>query len=190
MEDKLKKSLLSVAFRDFSDKNSSKENQENLSHILSDRYRVLFKDLPLNSKLNGEYIMTDKVQDYDVSTDFHLAAKTLLSRRCPKNIRGKRWDSISRGIRILLSPNNRHLDDIRRHGWSMVDIFGCHEDAPDKRYDCMGVILLLDGRYIDSISEFGITLKTRTGAIQTYRKRAIRPHGQSTLLKITEEEDD
>jgi hypothetical protein len=76
--------------------------------------------------------------------------------------------------------------------WSSEDLFGLHE-IPDKphpsyqrlsRYDCTGLIWLLEGREVVALTEAAATIKNSsdTGAITTYRrfnKPALGPLGDS-----------
>jgi hypothetical protein len=77
-------------------------------------------------------------------------------------------------------------------GWSSADLFGLHE-IPDKphpsyqrlsRYDCTGLIWLLEGRPVVALTAAAATIKNSsdTGAITTYRrfnKPALGPVGDS-----------
>src|SRR5262249_23535521 len=73
-------------------------------------------------------------------------------------------------------------------GWTSADLFGLHT-PPDKphpsynrlsRYDCTGLIWLLDGRPVVALTEATATIKSKTGNITTYRKHnkpALGPLG-------------
>src|SRR5205823_5066007 len=43
-------------------------------------------------------------------------------------------------------------------GWSDLDVFGADPDEPDRRFDCMGLLLLLDRCEIVGIDEHGADL--------------------------------
>jgi hypothetical protein len=60
-------------------------------------------------------------------------------------------------------------------GWSDLDVFGCDPDAPDRRFDCMGLVLLLDRVEVVGIDQDGADLITQTGAGQRYRRRPLPP---------------
>ncbi len=60
-------------------------------------------------------------------------------------------------------------------GWTDLDLFGCHSGAPDKRFDAMGLVLLLDRVEVVGIDQDGADLITRTGAGQRYRRRPLPP---------------
>ena len=59
-------------------------------------------------------------------------------------------------------------------GWSDLDAFGCDAAAPDKRFDCMGLALLLDRWEVSSIDQAGADLVTETGTV--LRRRPLPRH--------------
>jgi hypothetical protein len=61
-------------------------------------------------------------------------------------------------------------------GWSDLDVFGCDPERPDARFDCMGLVLLLDRCEIIGIDEDGADLVTETGTRQRYRRRPLPVH--------------
>jgi hypothetical protein len=62
------------------------------------------------------------------------------------------------------------------YGWSDLDVFGCDSAAPDRRFDCMGLVLLLDRWEVSGIDEAGADLVTETGAPLRYRRRPLPGH--------------
>jgi hypothetical protein len=58
-------------------------------------------------------------------------------------------------------------------GWSDLDVFGAHPDAPAARFDAMGLVLLLDRCEVVAIDSDGADLLTNTGARQRYRRRTM-----------------
>ena len=83
-----------------------------------------------------------------------------------------RWQRIIDATGAFL---DRWADEAIRCGWSDLDVFGCHSDAPDRRFDCMGLVLLLDRREVVSIDRDGADLMTVTGARQRFRRRPLPP---------------
>jgi hypothetical protein len=61
-------------------------------------------------------------------------------------------------------------------GWSDLDVFGCDPERPDARFDCMGLVLLLDRCEVIGIDEDGADLVTETGTRQRYRRRPLPVH--------------
>ena len=54
--------------------------------------------------------------------------------------------------------------------WTTLDLFGCHPTAPDRRHDYMGVCWFLRDKEIVAFDEATITLRTRSGSIQAFRR--------------------
>jgi hypothetical protein len=59
--------------------------------------------------------------------------------------------------------------------WSPLDLFGCNRDRPFARIDQAGLLWLLGGDKLIALTENTATIETRTGARQTYRRRAAEP---------------
>jgi hypothetical protein len=55
-----------------------------------------------------------------------------------------------------------------RLGWTDEDLFGLHPAVPSGRYDAMGLVPLLNGRNVVSISPDRATIATRSGGTLTY----------------------
>ena len=60
-----------------------------------------------------------------------------------------------------------------RCGWSDLDVFGCHQNAPAARFDCMGLVLLLDHSRVVSVDAGGADLVTNSDAHQRFRRRLM-----------------
>ena len=58
-------------------------------------------------------------------------------------------------------------------GWSDLDVFGCDPDRPVARFDCMGLLMLLDRCEIVGIDEGGADLVASPEARLRYRRRPI-----------------
>jgi hypothetical protein len=62
-------------------------------------------------------------------------------------------------------------------GWTDIDIFGCDGAAPDRRFDCMGLIMLVDHFEMVAIDPAGADLRALTGgALQRYRRKPKPDH--------------
>jgi hypothetical protein len=61
-------------------------------------------------------------------------------------------------------------------GWSDLDVFGCDAAAPDRRFDCMGLLLLLDRMEVVAIDPAGADLRALTGDPQRYRRKPKPDH--------------
>ena len=61
-------------------------------------------------------------------------------------------------------------------GWSDVDVFGVDPRAPDRRFDCMGLVLLLDRMEVVAIDPEGADLRSPPDAILRFRRRPLPAH--------------
>jgi hypothetical protein len=68
-------------------------------------------------------------------------------------------------------------DEAAALGWTMQDLFGVHPAAPDARYDAMGLLPLLRGRRVTSITADRATIRTPSGGSLTYYRH--RPHREA-----------
>ena len=92
----------------------------------------------------------------------------------------KRWRRIIDATGIFL---DRWGNQAAQCGWSDLDLFGCHLDRPDARFDCMGLVLLLDRAEVISLDCEAATLKTGTGSELRYRRRPL-PAGTVPLWDL------
>jgi TubC N-terminal docking domain len=76
----------------------------------------------------------------------------------------------------LITDAERFLDDWAQQaaalGWRDWELFGCHHRAPWARIQGMGLVLLLRGDEIAALTATDAMIRTRTGARQTYRRKA------------------
>ena len=63
-------------------------------------------------------------------------------------------------------------------GWGPNDLFGCDRDRPFARIDAAGLLWLLNGDRLIALSENTATIEMKTGARQTYRRRAPGEQGR------------
>jgi hypothetical protein len=91
----------------------------------------------------------------------------------PTGFSSERWRRIVDAAGTFL---DRWAADAIACGWSDIDIFGCDGAAPDRRFDCMGLVLLLDRCEIVAIDGGGADLVTNTGDAQRYRRKPKPNH--------------
>ena len=96
-----------------------------------------------------------------------------LSSMPPAGFSSERWARIVDATGTFL---DRWAAKIIACGWSDLDVFGCDAAAPDRRFDCMGLVLLLDRWKVSSIDEAGADLVTETGTLLRYRRRPVPGH--------------
>jgi hypothetical protein len=110
-----------------------------------------------------------------------------LERRCPAHVEQARWQlAIEDGRRFLAGLGGR----AEALGWTAADLFGLHE-VPDNphptyqrlsRYDCTGLIWLLQGCPVVALTEETAAINMPPGSVTTYRrhnKPAYGPLGDS-----------
>jgi hypothetical protein len=65
-------------------------------------------------------------------------------------------------------------------GWSAIELFGYHRDAPMGRLDCLGLVWFLEGGEIVGMSRETAIIRRMSGAKQTFR-RSGRTHAHCKL---------
>jgi hypothetical protein len=90
----------------------------------------------------------------------------------PSGFRPDRWQRIIDAAGVFL---DHWASEAARLGWTVYDVFGAHADAPATRFDCKGLVTLLDHCRIVSIDERGADLETESGAQQRFDRRPMPP---------------
>jgi hypothetical protein len=98
----------------------------------------------------------------------------------PTGFSSERWRRVIAAAGMFL---DRWADVAAACGWTDLDVFGCDPHRPDARFDCMGLVLLLDRREIVAIDEHGADLVTNNGATQRFRRRPL-PRGTVSLWEL------
>jgi hypothetical protein len=111
-----------------------------------------------------------------------------LASRCPDLIPEDRWQQAVTDGQRFLTQWGEQADAL---GWTARDLFGLHT-VPEKprpsysrlsRYDCTGLIWLLQGRAVVALTADTAAIQTQnTGNVLTYRKAnkpALGPVGDS-----------
>ena len=98
----------------------------------------------------------------------------------PSGFWPERWRRVVDATGVFL---DRWADTAIACGWTDLDVFGCHPDRPAARFDCMGLVLLLDLREVVGVDDCGADLVTNTGAKQRFRRRPL-PRGTVTLWEL------
>jgi hypothetical protein len=90
----------------------------------------------------------------------------------PSGFSRERWQRV---IDVIGAFLDRWAGEAIRCGWSDLDVFGAHERAPAARFDCMGLVLLLDRCEVIAIDRDGADLVTAAGVHQRFRRRELPP---------------
>ncbi len=92
-------------------------------------------------------------------------------RAKPESITKEKWQIITNNLEMLIY----YLRDIICHKWTISDIFCCHPIAPEKRFDVMGLLMLLnEGDRIIEVSKDVIRIQGGRGSIAGYYRPYYR----------------
>jgi len=69
-------------------------------------------------------------------------------------------------------------------GWSTLDLFGAHRHRPLARYDTSGLVVVLDGAEVVALTADCAEIRTRSGALQRYRRRPCNEPGRVALWEL------
>jgi hypothetical protein len=100
----------------------------------------------------------------------------------PTGFSPERWQRIVDAAGVFL---DRWAAKASECGWSDLDVFGCDATAPDRRFDCMGLTMLLDHMEVVGIDKDGADLLGTGGARLRYRRRPLPAHTVS-LWELTQ----
>ena len=110
-----------------------------------------------------------------------------LEARCPDHVPVERWEQAVEAAKRFLAKWGTQAEAL---GWKSADLFGL-APLPERphpsyrrlsRYDCTGLIWLLQGRPVVALTEATAAIENPTGNITVYRKHnkpALRPVGDS-----------
>jgi hypothetical protein len=110
-----------------------------------------------------------------------------LCERCPTHVKPARWQQATGDGQRFLAEWGEQAEAL---GWTARDLFGLHEvpTTPHptyqrlSRYDCTGLVWLLQGCPVVALTEETAAIKMPTGSVTTYRKHnkpAYGPLGDS-----------
>jgi hypothetical protein len=109
--------------------------------------------------------------DGQIPYDWALPIAKIQLRAKPESITKEKWQIITNNLEMLIY----YLQDIIAHQWTISDIFGCHSIAPEKRFDVMGLLMLLnEGDRIIEVSRDVIRIQGGRGSIAGYYRPYYR----------------
>ena len=91
----------------------------------------------------------------------------------PADVPPQRWQQFIADAQRLL--RNGTLAQAAALGWDEIDLFGCDDTKPCARIDQMGLVWLVNGNRVVSISSSAAVIEMPTGSRQTYRRRLGNP---------------
>ena len=105
-------------------------------------------------------------------------AADLLVLPCPESCSTERWEALQEDSYCFLrdwAPQAHEL------GWTALDLFGVHPVKPWERFDCMGLVPLLNGAAVVALSDIEATIEKPNGARLTYHRRGVA-HDEACLV--------
>jgi hypothetical protein len=105
----------------------------------------------------------------------------LISTPSPAGFSEERWRRIIDATGVFL---HRWAETAIELGWTTLDVFGCADAAPAQRFDCMGLVLLLDRCRIADIDAAGADLVATTNEARLRFRRRAMPKGTVPLWRV------
>jgi hypothetical protein len=103
------------------------------------------------------------------ASEWHAILVGLKERAAPGWIMPDRWE-------VLLHDAGRFLDQwsstAHAMGWTALDFFGVHPTQPARRFDVMGLLLLLQGGETIALTEENASIRRPSGAVLHFPRPA------------------
>lgn len=100
-------------------------------------------------------------------SEWHAILADLERQSPPEWLSASRWCELLSDAESFLS---RWSDAAQSLGWTALDLFGVHPQAPASRFDAMGLLLLTQGGAVVALTEDGATVRRQTGAVLSYHR--------------------
>ena len=92
----------------------------------------------------------------------------LLAMACPASCPDAKWQALREDAYHFLRDHAARAHEL---GWTALDLFGVHPVKPWVRFDCMGLVPLLNGALVVALSETGAVVENSSGARLTFCRR-------------------
>ena len=96
----------------------------------------------------------------------------LLAMPCPASCPAERWEALREDSYRFL---RNHAAQAHGLGWGEYNLFGVHPVKPWVRFDCMGLVPLLNGAKVVALSDTEAVIEKPSGARVTWRRRGQVP---------------
>jgi hypothetical protein len=103
----------------------------------------------------------------DYPSQWHAILAGLERQKSPDWMSDNRWQILISDAEIFLSRWGPAADSL---GWTALDLFGVYPDAPAARFDVMGLIPILNGATVLTLTDSTATMRRPSNAILTYRR--------------------
>lgn len=120
------------------------------------------------------------------SKDWLEVLNYIIDSPCPTNFPKQQWEILINELSKLVSSECPHISQFIKNNYSIKEVLSCHPLEPYKRYDYMGIVLLLNStRHIKKILEDKVIFQTSGGSIQTLMRNNLKfPDNTVTLLDL------
>jgi hypothetical protein len=109
--------------------------------------------------------------------------RKLVIMRRPRAIPETTWTWLQAAAGELLTRWGRQLV---AHGWSAIEVFGVHFEAPMPRVDCAGLLAMLSAHHkIEAISAKSVSLRTDGGSVLRYYRPLASNAGIVPVWELT-----
>ena len=92
----------------------------------------------------------------------------LLAMARPASCPDAKWQALREDAYHFLQD---HTACAHQLGWTALDLFGVHPVKPWERFDCMGLVPLLNGARVTALSDTGAVIEKPSVARLTFRRR-------------------
>jgi hypothetical protein len=99
--------------------------------------------------------------------EWYAILAELKARNPVEWLSAQRWCEVVSDVEIFLS---RWGNAAHQLGWTALDLFGVHPMAPASRFDMMGLVLLIDGGEVVTLTSNSATIRRMSGTFLTFRK--------------------
>jgi hypothetical protein len=89
--------------------------------------------------------------------------------RPPGDVPPRRWTQFIADATAFRSSG--FADQAKALGWTDADLFGCDEERPFARIDCLGLLWLMNGDRLLALTAETAVIETKGGSRLTFRKR-------------------
>ncbi len=96
----------------------------------------------------------------------------LLAMARPASCPDAKWQALREDAYHFLRDHAARAHEL---GWTALDLFGVHRTRPWVRFDCMGLVPLLNGARVTALSGIEAVIEKPKGARLTFRRRGQVP---------------
>ena len=105
----------------------------------------------------------------------------LLAMACPTSCPAERWETLREDAYTFLRDHAARAHEL---GWTALDLFDVHPEQPWVRLDVTGLVPLLDGAKVVSLSDIEAVIEKPSGARMTFRRRGQASTGICLIWEL------